>query len=154
APSILLAVDADVIGAALAARVLPRGLERGAEHLLDRRPHAGDAPLLDQEREAARALRPPRPVIAEDPHDPRPRRPRPTRLDEGVEWIGAAILARSHLAADEDVQADPPVAARGDERDVLALGADAVLQAPGDRDVELARQVRVGALSHEEAREL
>ena len=106
----------------------------------------GDAAVLDQERQPGAVARRAAAVIAEDARDlgAQPRRPPPggTKTSSGD---AGPIAAGALLAADQHVEAvDLPavqLAIGRHQGDVLRLGVAAVLQAAGDGDVELARQV-------------
>src|SRR5439155_10360287 len=129
AAAVLLTVDADVVRASLATRILAGGLQGRPERLLDGRTHPRDAPVVDQEGEAAPVAGLARAVVAVHTHDGRGDLGRPRRLDEDVERIGAAVAARAHLPADVHVEAHALALPGGHHGDVLALGADAVLEA-------------------------
>src|SRR2546427_11878761 len=139
---LLLTKDADVIGVRRQPRVGAGGRQRAAQALFQLRAHAGGAPDLQQERQARLATRLARAVVAEDQRDRCAYVRRLVRSHERVERRGEDGPARALLAADGEVEAGLVTRHRRRERDVLRLAARAVLQAAGDGDVELARQVR------------
>src|SRR5262249_26745024 len=108
-------------------------------------PEALTAPLVDEKGQARLASSLAQPVIAEDQRDRGTHLRGLLRRHESVQRGREARTARPLLAADGDVEPRHLLlVARRDcrrHRDVLGLAGCAVLDAAGDRDVELARQV-------------
>ena len=152
-----LAEDADVVGDRGTPRVASGRRQRPAEIGLELLPKPGASPLLHEEGQAGSAPRLARAVIAEDPRDRRADLGRFVGGHERVERGRESRPARSLLAPDGDVEAGQLGAVsrrqRGGHRDVLGLAAGAVIEAAGDRDVELAREVRELLVAEEDTLE-
>ena len=132
-------------------------LERASQTRLQDLPERGFPPVLEQEGEPDLVSRVPRAVIPKDEHDGAAQLGRLPRADEDVERRGDAITARAILAAHQYVEALDGRARdrlrRRHESEVLGLGVGAVLAAPRDGDVELAREVGVRPAADERLRE-
>ena len=130
-----------MIGLGGHARVAAGRRQRVAQPLFHLFAHPGDAALLEQEGQPGAAAGLARAVIAKGRGDDRADLGRFLRSHEGVERLCEDRAAGALLAADGDVEARAVAGHRRRHRDVLRLAARAVLETPGDRDVELARQV-------------
>ena len=147
-PAVLLLVDADVVAAVVGRRgrraVGQRLLEvLGLEHLAE----LLRAPVGEQELQPGLVAHPAVAVVAEDGDDPGPHVGYVVLGHERAEPHGQPRVGRQPAA-------DPQVVARAqlgvldaDERDVVDLVHDVVGEHPGDRGLELARQVGVGRVA-------
>src|SRR5262249_36118237 len=126
--------------------IAPGRRQYTAESRLELLAEACRAPLVHQKRQPRLASRLARAMIAEDQRDRGARIGRLVGRHEGVERRRESRPTRSLLTADRDVQSgnldSVTLDQRRRHRDVLSLAACAVLTAAGDRDIELARQVR------------
>ena len=142
----------------LAAGIAAGGGQRPAQAHLELLAEALPSPLGDQEGEPRLAAGLAGSVVAKDERDRRRDLGRFPGTDEGVERRGEDGSARSLLAADGQVEADDLLAFeagdRGGHRDILRLTRRAVLGAPRDRHVELARQVGERLVPDEDPLEL
>src|SRR5262245_12422044 len=117
--------------------------ETAAQALLDAGAERLNANVLDQELEPCPGAR--HPVAQVEPPD----------VDDGREDLDRALGRDEHAevrgepregrepTAYQHAEARPPLAELADERDAVDLGRVAAPRAGGDRDLVLARQVRV-----------
>src|SRR6266849_4922941 len=106
------------------------------------RAQSGDSPFFDQEGEAAFGTGLARAMIAKNLDQLNYGGRRLIDFDEDVQVRSDGESAGAHLSAYEHIKADSPALLCGNERDVLRLVMRTVVQTAGNRDVELARQVR------------
>ena len=141
-PAVLLQVHADVVAGA-GGRCRRRPVGQGASEVLGLE-HLAEplgAPLGQEELQAGLGAQPAVAVVAEDRDDAEPHVGRPLGRDEHAEPLGEA-RRRRQPAADPQVVAGAELGVDDpDERDVVDLVDDVEAGVPGDRGLELARQV-------------
>ena len=140
--AVLLLVHADVV--AVPDRRGRRGVrdQRALEVLgLEDLAELLDAPVGDQELQAGPRAEPAVAVVAEDRGDALPGVGHLVDRDPDAQLLGQHRVRRQ-AAADPQVEAGAVLGVDGaDERHVVGLGGDVVARVPGQRGLELARQV-------------
>src|SRR4029077_3362041 len=106
------------------------------------RPQSGNSPFFDQEGEAAFGTGLARAVIAENLDQLHYNGGRLIDFDKYVQVRSDGESSGAHLSTYKHIKPDSPTLFCGNQRDILRLIMRAVVQTAGDRDVELARQVR------------
>ena len=153
--AVLLQVHADVVAGAgrrCRGRAVGQGVAEvlGLEHLAE----PLGAPLGHEELQAGLGAQPPVAVVAEDRDDAEPHVGGLLGRDEHAEPLGQA-RGGGQAATDPEVVADAELGVHDpDERDVVDLVHDVEARVPGDRRLELARQVGELGVADEAAGDL
>ena len=122
--------------------------QRASQSIAQLVPQPRQTPFRDEKCQPAPSARIARSVIAIDADQFGDTCNGLVRLEEHVERRGDGESARTHLAADEHVEAGASAGRGRHQRDVLRLAVGAILEAAGNRDVKFAWQIGKFGIAH------